>query len=160
LQHLSANVRQVKKKTYMRSTLFFILFFAGLTALAGNYVPQTKTETQEISAETPKKDKKQVKAEILKLLKKKKSNEDDRNFHWAAVASFILGIGGVILLGFETFGIGALALLLALIFGIVGLASCGQNKKRGLGLAIVGTILGGLPLALLILILYAFSRGN
>lgn len=61
-----------------------------------------------------------------------------------AVASLILGLTGVVVSWF-TFGIPS---LLALIFGIVGIRQTTNRQREGRGMAIAGTVLGAVMLAL------------
>jgi hypothetical protein len=61
-----------------------------------------------------------------------------------AVASLVLGLVGLVFSWF-TFGIPS---LLALIFGIVGIRQTGPGKRAGRGMAVAGTVLGGVILAL------------
>ena len=61
-----------------------------------------------------------------------------------AVASLVLGIVGLVVSWF-TFGIPS---LLALIFGIIGIRQTGPGQRAGRGMAVAGTLLGGVILAL------------
>ncbi len=61
-----------------------------------------------------------------------------------AIAALVLGI--IAVLGFWIPGVGIGLGLIALIFGIVAWVKAGKGSAGGLGMAITGTILGGLAL--------------